>query len=700
MTVSLKEGPLVLVSDDDGSLPLGAPTPLGLYYHDTQFISGFELRVNGERPVLLSVNAEHNYVATFQLLAAQGAILGSARHAADTLSIRRTRFLSDGWRERIGILNANPHAVQVRAELHFDASFVDIFVVRGHRELTSGDEPVRTHVRGDALVFERTGRDGVRRSTEVTMTPKPDAIEGRSLIVTRELAPQGVLTIELRIIPREEGAGEPKQPRPFDDALDALNATYRRFLRACTRYRTSSESLDEGLIARSALDLRALIDFEETGPFPTAGIPWYAAPFGRDALIAAYQTLAWNPDVARGTLRLLAKYQGSKVDGFTEEAPGKIFHELRRGELARTGAVPHRPYYGTVDATPLFALVFAETVKWTGDRALWGELLPAAERALAWCDGPHGDPDRDGYVEYGATPSLYPSQGWKDSASSLSDPSGTPTRLPAALVEVQAYVYAAKSTLAELHALLGDRSRADRLSGEARELREAFERDFWMEHESAYAQALDAGKRQVPAVTSNAGHALWGGIASPDRAARVAARLMAPDMFTGWGIRTLSTRYPTYNPMSYHNGSVWPHDSSLVAHGFARYGFRDEAAAIVEGLFEAGKRYPHARLPELFCGFSRDLRFSSRPADYLVSCIPQAWSAGMTFLCLRTLLGMEPDLAAERLVLDPALPEWLPQITVEGLRVHDARVAFAVRRSGRGHSLETDAARVALREAA
>jgi glycogen debranching enzyme len=658
-------------------------SPLGLYYHDTQYLSGYALRVNGSRPLLLSANTEQNYVATFQLMHSEGAVLGTARHAADTLSIRRTRFLADGLRERIGVLNANAHPVEIRVEVEFEAAFRDMFAVRAYRDLSLAPLASTRGAREGGLVFERVGRDGVRRTTEVTMRPAPDAIDGNVFRFARTLGPQQFLQLELAAIPREDGAAPAASPDRFDDAIDALNARYRRFLRSCSRYTTSSEMLDEGLITRSALDLRALLEFHPSGPYPTAGIPWYAVPFGRDGLISAYQTLGWNPDIAGGTLRLLASYQGQKVDDFTEEEPGKIFHELRRGELARLGEVPHHPYYGSVDATPLFALVFAETVKWTADRALWRDLLPAAERALTWCDT-YGDADRDGYVEYGHRPGEMRSQGWKDSAQSLSDPDGKWSKLPAALVEVQAYVYAAKMGVADLYEIDGDRTRADRLRGEAKDLQARFERDFWMEAEQCYAQALDGDKKQVPAVTSNAGHALWCGIASPERGAAVTRRLMEPDMYTGWGIRTLSSKYPTYNPMSYHNGSVWPHDNSLIVQGFTRYGQREEAAEVVGALIEAGRRFPNSQLPELWCGFQRDLRFSSRPADYLVSCIPQAWSAGMVFLCLRALLGMQPDLDTQRLLLDPALPPWLDRIDVRDMRIFDMRVTFRVRRSQRG----------------
>ena len=689
----MKEDGLVLVTEDDGSLPLGTATALGLYYHDTQFLSGYSIRINGQPPALLSANTEENYVCAFQLANRPATLEDGTTLASQSLSVRRTRFLADGLRERVGILNCNPEKVRLRIELEFDVSFQDLFAVRGYRGLvrTAGDTPVETIASG--IRFSRLGRDAVRRTTDVTMRPMPDEVDGRTFVLERELAPQEIVTYELAIVPREDGVGAAPAPRDFDEALDALNARYRKFLRSCADYTTSSESLDEELILRSALDLRALIDDEDTGLYVTAGIPWYAVPFGRDGIIAAYQTLAWNPDIARGTLRLLAKHQGTKVDRFTEEEPGKIFHELRRGELARLGEVPHRPYYGTVDATPLFAMLFAETVKWTGDRVLWRELLPAAERAIAWCDT-YGDADGDGYIEYGASPSDLRNHGWKDSANSLSDPGGQPSSLPAALVEAQAYVFAAKRGLADLYALDGDTERAAALRAQAAALAERFERDFWMENEGCYAQALDGNKRQVPAVTSNAGHALWCGIARPDRARRVVERLMAPDMFSGWGVRTLSSTYPTYNPMSYHNGSVWPHDNSLIAQGFVRYGFREEANAIIEALIQAGKRYPNARLPELFCGFQRDLRFSSRPADYLVSCIPQAWSAGMVFLCLRSLLGLEPDLERRRVLVDPALPTWLDKIDVQHLRAYDSLISFRVRRTGRSISVTGGGSRV------
>ena len=491
--------------------------------------------------------------------------------------------------------------------------------------------------------------------------------------------------LEARAIPTEDGQlVEPGSGAPFDDAIERLRDRYADFLRGATDIATSDARVDD-LLVRSALDLRALLDTAPTGPIPTAGIPWYAVPFGRDSLITGFETLVFQPDLALGTLRFLARHQGQRIDPFTEEEPGKIFHELRRGELARLGTVPHRPYYGTVDATPLFVCLFVEAVRWLADRAAYDELLPSALAALDWCDT-YGDPDGDGFVEYSSGPdSPLRNKGWKDSVASLSLSDGSPALLPAALVEVQAYVYRAKRGLADLARELGDGELAGRLTAEAVALQQRFEAAFWMEDEDCYAQALDANKRQVTAVTSNAGHALWAGIASRERAARLVERLMRPDMSTGWGIRTLSSAYPTYSPMSYHNGSVWPHDNALIVAGMTAYGHRDAAMEIVSAQLEAGRHLPEHRLPELFCGFARDRRYASRPTEYLVSCVPQAWSAAAPFLLLQSALGLRPGAVfGQAPVIDPVLPEGIDRIVVHRLRAAGGTWSSSVRRTPRG----------------
>lgn len=694
MTVSLKEGAIVVVTEDDGSVPSAIQSASGLYYHDTRFLSVFELRVNRRRPLLLSANTDENWVATFQLVNPALDIGDGQVLPAQSLSIRRTRFISDGLRERIGVMNCSGQGVRIELALALDADFRDMFAVRGYQQQET--PAVERRELADGVDIAARGGDGVLRETRVRSSPGPNAIVARELggcelRFAKTLAAQEIFAVEVRVLPYEDGrAPRGVAARSFDRAVDLVRASYARFLRTSTRFSTSRERFDHELLQQSALDLRALLDFEPTGPFPTAGIPWYAAPFGRDAITASLQALCFHPDMAVGTLRLLAKHQGTKVDAFTEEEPGKIFHELRLGELARLGQVPHRPYYGSIDATPLFVCLFVEAVRWTGDWALYRELLPHALAALEWCDR-YGDVDGDGFIEYaeGSAVGLR-NKGWKDSAMSLSYRDCSLAELPAALVEVQAYAYRAKHGLAELAALAGDEERAARLRGEAAALRERFEDAFWMPDENCYAQALDAKKRRIDAVTSNAGHALWGGVASPERAALLTERLLGRDMFSGWGVRTLSSSYPTYNPMSYHNGSVWPHDNSLVAAGMAAYGHREAANRIITAMVEAGLRFPNGRLPEVFCGFPRDERFSSRPADYVVACIPQAWSAATTFLFLQTMLGLVPDIGAGRLRIEPVLPDWLERVDVRGLLALGRRHTFRVRRTSRGVRVSGD----------
>ena len=694
MTVSLKEGEVVLITPDDGSIPADDPGAHGLYYHDMRFVSVFELRVNGEPPMLLSANGDENYVATFQLINDRLVLGDGTDLAPQSLSIRRTRFVADGWRERIGLLNCSAQTVTLEISLIVDADFQDLFSIRGYHGHDLAH--VTREMRDGGVNLSARGADGVVRSTRIRTIPDPTAVVGRELRFTRTLAPQEVFAMEVRLIPFEDDKPPTAGLRDFDEAIDTVRESYRAFLRESTQVRSSRERLDRELLERSARDLRALLDFDATGPYPTAGIPWYATPFGRDGIIAGLQSLCFNPDVAVGTLRLLARYQGRKVDPYTEEEPGKILHELRRGELARLGRVPHRPYYGTVDATPLFVALFVETVRWLGDWSLYRELLPHADAALRWCDT-FGDPDGDGFVEYASSGSSVElrNKGWKDSKHSLSYRDGSFAELPAALVEVQAYVYHAKRGMGDLASLDGDAQRAARLHSEAEALRERFEEAFWMPGERCYAQALDASKRQIDAVTSNAGHALWAGIAGPERGALVVERLMERDMFSGWGVRTLSSGYPTYNPMSYHNGSVWPHDNSMIAAGFAAYGQHERANQIITAIVEAGLRFPNARLPELFCGFFRDQRFANRPADYLVSCIPQAWSAAAPFLFLQTMLGLRTELASRELQVDPHLPPWLERVDIQGLRALGRRYTFRVRRTERGFRVSGDLRRPA-----
>jgi glycogen debranching enzyme len=468
----------------------------------------------------------------------------------------------------------------------------------------------------------------------------------------------------------------------FDLALERLGASYRDWEETSSRIDTDNELFNRDLLRASRNDVRTLLERTEWGLVPDAGIPWYAVPFGRDAIITALQTLIYNPAIAEGTLRFLAAYQGTTVDPFKEEEPGKIMHELRRGELANLEEIPHTPYYGTVDGTPLFVVLFVEAMAWIQSERLYSDILPAALRALEWVDQ-FGDLDGDGYVEYEVhRPGGVVNHGWKDSSNSVQYEDGSSARQPIALVEVQGYVYAAKMGMASLLRRHGDQRRADRLEAEAKTLRQQFNRDFWMEDEQFFCLALDGEKRQVRSVTSNAGHCLWSGICEPDKVNAVAERLMAPDMFSGWGIRTLSSASPNYNPMSYHNGSVWPHDNAIIALGLRRAGHGEKVARLVQAMCEAGFRFSDARLPELFCGFSRDQRFNSSPAAYVVSCSPQAWAAGSLFMFLESLLDIRPDARAHSRTLSPVLPPMFGRVCLQHVRIGEGRFDITVDRDG------------------
>ena len=682
--VLIKQNDVFVVSDAAGDVRAGNHDGFGLYRSDTRFLSGYELRIDGLHPILLSSSVDRAYVATFQLVNPTLAD-GERVVPRQTLSLRRTRFVHNGFHERIGLKNCSDRTVDVRLELRFAADFEDIFEVRGF--VTRTRRGVR-HAAAETeagLVYHYDGTDRVRRSTEILFHPRPQ-LDGDRATFHLHLEPHGadddgdVAVVLVDIIPLLEPEA-PEEDPGFDASLASLKRAYDRWNGACTAFATDNEELDNSLLWRNLEDLRVLCNEEGTMLVPTAGVPWYAVPFGRDALITSLQTLALNPELATGTLRYLARHQGRRVRAFQEEEPGKIPHEMRFGELAAIHRIPHTPYYGTVDATPLFLVLLVEVLEWTGRLELLEELEDAVRGALSWIDT-YGDADGDGFVEYDngleiATGQLR-NRGWKDSPTSLLTPDGRAPRGPVALVEVQGYVYRAKAGLARVLRHLGRRADAERLEREAGALRERFERAFWMDGERFYAQALDGAKRQVPALTSNAGHALWSGIVDRGRAAEVARRMMSPELYSGWGVRTLSQASPNYNPMSYHNGSVWPHDNSILAAGMRRYGLGREAERIARDVLQACMRFPDGRIPELYCGFDRDTVFNAGPAQYLLGASPQAWGAGALFLFLRTLLGVEVDMLTGRLRIDPLPTSLFGRVRVEGMRVADGVLDFDV----------------------
>lgn len=681
----LKEEQIFVTSNSMGDMPSG--DSLGLYYNDTRYLSVYALTIEGQEPVLLSSSSEHNFMANLQMTNPALGLENGYTILPNTISLRRNRLVQGGMLERVGLFNYNPFPVRLRLCVDLGADFRDMFDVRGFPRNGRGviHEP---YWHNDVLILGYTGLDGIDRCTAISFDPPPtsrqitaaptqpvehrlDAIYPGNAPIMKdiiipptahviweiELEPHKPWFMDLAVIP--EGPAMRQPSTLFDKDARQLRDAYEEWYAKSTQLQTDNEVLNS-LLERSLTDLRVLVDSVPGGLFPAAGIPWYSVPFGRDSLITGLQTLMFNPAIAKGTLRYLARYQGDKVDAWRDEEPGKILHELRFGEMAKLDEIPHTPYYGTVDATPLFIMLFVETMRWTNDDTLYSDLLPNVMRALEWIDN-YGDVDGDGFVEY-ATKSRWGlrNQGWKDSYDSLKFPDGKLPEPPIALVEVQGYVYAAKMGMSELLMGRGDKANGARLAKEAFLLKERFNRDFWMPSQEFYAQALDGSKRQIPAVSSNTGHALYCGIADNDKAAKVANRLMSPDMLSGWGIRTLSSYEPHFNPMSYHNGSIWPHDNGIIAAGMRRYGFDQEALEIMEQTIQAGIRFKLFRLPELYCGFARDLRYYSVPAEYPVSCSPQAWAAGSVLHFCEIMFGLQADAAKKNLQVKPC---FLPSVS-------------------------------------
>ena len=712
----LKHDELYLVGEAHADLSRERAT--GLYLRDTRFISFWELRLNGVP--LETLDARILGPDRALVVGANGTLAADGRRLTEpvlplTVAVEQHVVLAADLCIRIVLGNHTGRLLRLSLSIELGADFRDLFDIRGFPRRHRGGRFLPPAQAPDGLVlghvdragaearlivgFDRTPSLMVSSAPEEEDEPEPTAVlpgldylsrarplppppHGKAFFEVA-LEPGGAwdLSVTLAPVPADErpiatrvpSAGEPRLP-------DAGRVT-----------------TDRGWVNRvldqAAADLDLLQTSFRDGSLPAAGIPWFVAPFGRDSLIVSLQTLHLAPDRARQTLRALAALQGQTVDPFREEEPGKILHEMRYGEMARLGEIPHTPYYGTVDATPLFVMLFAETVRWTGDESLYRELLPNARRALEWI-AQWGDRDGDGLVEYaaqGADGVRIVHQGWKDSHDSLHDSAGRSVSGNVALVEVQGYVYAAYRWLADAVASYGDAAWAAALRERAERVRGAVEERFWLPKEGFYAQALDAAKRPVAAIASNPGHLLFCGLPSAERARLVAARLRRPDLDSGWGIRTLAAGMPAYNPMSYHNGSVWPHDNSLIAAGLARYGETSGAARIAAALFSAADRLPRQRLPELYCGFARDEGIATdAPVPYPVGCSPQAWAAGAVGLLVRSMLRLEPDSERGVLRVDPALPDWLDRVHLTGVEALGQRFELEVARDGSGYKFSSD----------
>jgi glycogen debranching enzyme len=527
-----------------------------------------------------------------------------------------------------------------------------------------------------AVVLAYRGLDGVGRHARLRLDPAPARLTGSEARFDLWLQPQAAQTLSLVVGCGQDDA--PASAAAHDEALEAAETGRRNAHQARARVVTSNEAFNEW-IDRSLADLHMMVTRTRYGPYPYAGVPWFSTPFGRDGIITALEMLWIEPSVARGVLAFLAAHQATESRADQDAEPGKILHEARDGEMAALREVPFGLYYGSVDSTPLFVVLAAAHYTRTADRAFAQALWPHVERALSWIDR-YGDLDGDGFVEYARrSADGLQNQGWKDSHDSIFHADGALATGPIALCEVQAYVYAARLGAAHLASVLGLPERAAKLLSRADDLRRAFEERFWAEDLGTYALALDGDKRPCRVRTSNAGHALFAGIAGRERAARTAGTLLADTSFSGWGVRTVDASERRYNPMSYHNGSIWPHDNALVAAGLARYGRKDGVLRILEGLFDAAGYLDLDRMPELFCGFKR--RTDEGPTLYPVACSPQAWAAGAVLMVLQAALGLMIDAPGRQVVFQhPALPAFLKTVRIDGLRVGEATVDVVVER--------------------
>lgn len=670
---TIKHDRTFMLCDRFGDVPQDNPNALGLYFRDTRFLARWELRLDGARPLYLHAQAERNYSMRIETTLPITRVDPAGMDKRENLAVSRHRWLESGMRETIRLQNFGATRRRIRVELLFGADFLDLFEVRGAERSRRG-AALPPEIGESSVTLRYEGVEGVERRLEISFDPAPKRLTRDAARFEFTLAPQSSVTIEASLRPVVGDLA------PAASSYADLESEYSAWRKECTRFRVDSD-LFQRFLDRAVLDLRTMQTDLEGLPAIDAGVPWFSTLFGRDSLITAYETIGVRPELATGTLMALANRQGQQVDEWREEEPGKILHEIRCGEMAAAGEIPHTPYYGSIDATVLWLILYGHVWLWTADRAFAERLWPNVLRALEWIDR-FGDADGDGYLEYQKrSEEGLDNQGWKDSRDGILFPDGTIPEPPIALCEVQGYVYDAKTRVAEVARALGHADLAGDLEEQARKLALRFNEDFWMPDQEYFAVALDGSKRQVGSITSNPGHCLWSRIVTPDKARLVARRLRAPDLACGWGIRTLSARNAAFDPIGYHTGSIWPHDNALIAHGLRRYGFDEDAHRVIDQLSLAGSYFRDARYPELYCGFSRE--DVPLPVEYPVACRPQAWATGAPLLMIRTYGGIFADAPNRILTVQrPSLPQWISRAEIIGLRVGDVRVDLAFTQSG------------------
>jgi glycogen debranching enzyme len=681
---SLKHDDTFIVLDSHGDIGASAGGPDGLFNADTRYLARLELALDDVQPLLLGSNLrDDNSSLTVDLTNPDIYRGGRIVLQKDLLHIVRSIFL---WRgaayQRIGLQNHGEHPASFDLTLLFDNDFADLFEVRGEKRPRRGIGSGKLVGPSD-VQFDYQGLDGKARHTALHFDPRPTRLAINAATYHFDLAPQQARSLFVAVSCNKPATA---RPAPFFRGLLAHRREMRRCNIGATCIETSNNIFNE-VLCRSMADLNMLLTDTPQGRYPYAGIPWYSTTFGRDGIITALQMLWIDPRVARGVLKRLAFYQAKAVDPLADAQPGKILHEMRGGEMAALREVPFAQYYGSVDSTPLFVLLAGLYVERTNDEETLAELWPAIEAGLRWIDGT-GDPDRDGFVEYQrASEQGLANQGWKDSFDAIFHADGRLAEGYIALAEVQGYVFAGKQLAARCAARLGKHDIAKKLEAEATQLAERFEEAFWCDDLGTYALALDGDKKQCRVRTSNAGQLLFSGMIRQDRARLVAADLMRPHFFTGWGIRTVARGEARYNPMSYHDGSIWPHDNALIALGLARYGLKHSVAHLFGALFDAATYMDLRRLPELFCGFRREK--GRGPTLYPVACAPQAWASATPFTLLEAALGLEFDAAHGEIRLrNPRLPAFINEVVLRDLQLGASSVDLRVRRHGEDVSLE------------
>lgn len=682
-TLVLKQGDTFAVFDRFGDIYQIGRGVQGIYHQGTRFLSRLELLINNQRPLFLSSNiSEENDLLVVDLTNKTFEDNGN-KVLSDTLHILRTKFLwSEAGYENIKISNFGLRDIGTEVSINFDADYADIFEVRGMERKKRG-EKLTTEEEAGEITLAYQGLDNIKRSTHIKLEPKPPVTEAGKATYQLKLSPGESFSFNI-YLGCVKGK-HPPNPLTFEKAHQELFQYQRDIIKGASDIFSSNEQFNDW-IGRSRADMVTMITLTPEGPYPYAGVPWFSTPFGRDALITAFECLWLSPEIAKGVLIYLANTQAQDHDTFRDAEPGKILHEQREGEMAELGEIPFKKYYGTIDATPLFISLAGAYFDRTDDEKTIQKIWPNIEKALYWIDH-YGDTDGDSFVEYARKSEIgLNNQGWKDSDDSVFHEDGSLAEGPIALCEVQGYVYDAKISAGRMAKALRKEEMGEKLISEAKAFKEKFSKTFWMENSHTFALALDGNKKPCNVVTSNAGHCLFSGIASSLQAKKLAKTLLHNNMFSGWGIRTLSKEEKRYNPMSYHNGSIWPHDNAMIAYGLSRYGLQNEVHKILGGIFDTALNLEFQRLPELFCGFER--RRGQGPTAYPVACSPQAWAVGSVFLLIQAFLGLKINARKNLITLkNPVLPGFLDELIIKNLNINGRSFALQVRRDKSGVSV-------------